>query len=106
MQAFKKIFFLLNANERRSACFLFLLILLMALIDMIGVASVLPFIAVLTNPNLIETNFILNFIFQASKAVGVENYQHFLFFFWFSCFNFISDLANFQSTYNLCTSAI
>ena len=81
MQTFKKIFFLLNENERRSAGLLFLLILLMALLDMIGVASVLPFIAVLTNPGLIETNFILNSIFQASKVFGVENYQHFLFFF-------------------------
>ena len=81
MQTFKKIFFLLNANERRSAALLFLLILLMAFLDMLGVASVLPFIAVLTNPGLIETNFILNSLFQASKVFGVENYQHFFFFF-------------------------
>ena len=81
METFKKIFFLLNQNERRSAGLLLLLILIMALLDMIGVASVLPFIAVLTNPGLIETNFILNSVFQASKVFGVENYQHFLFFF-------------------------
>ena len=51
----------------------------MALVDMIGVASVLPFIAVLTNPSLIETNFILNFMFETSKIVGVENHSQFIF---------------------------
>ena len=80
MQNFKKLIFLLSSNERRSAALLLLLILIMALLDMIGVASILPFIAVLTNPTLIETNFILNSIFEHTKILGVENYQQFLFF--------------------------
>ena len=51
----------------------------MALLDMIGVASILPFMAVLTNPELIETNSILNFIFQSSSIFGVENKNQFVF---------------------------
>ena len=51
----------------------------MALLDMIGVASILPFMTVLTNPGIIETNLILNNMFQASKIIGVENNQQFLF---------------------------
>ena len=35
--------------------------------------------AVLTNPSLIETNLILNKMFQASKIFGIENNQQFLF---------------------------
>ena len=31
----------------------------MAFFDMLGVASILPFITILTNPDLIETNIIL-----------------------------------------------
>ena len=46
---------------------------------MVGVASIVPFMAVLTNPDLIETNFILNTMFQNSKIFGVENNQQFLF---------------------------
>ena len=79
MQIFKKLFFLLNIYERKLLGLLLLMILLMALVDMIGVASVLPFIAVLTNPSLIETNFILNFMFETSKIVGVENHSQFIF---------------------------
>lgn len=46
---------------------------------MLGVASILPFIAVLTNPSLIETNIILNTIFKTSNRFGIETNQEFLF---------------------------
>jgi len=79
MQTFKKILFLLTRKERKSAAILLIMILIMALLDMIGVASILPFMAVLTNPDIIETNIILNRIFVASNTLGVENNQQFLF---------------------------
>ena len=49
----------------------------MAFLDTVGVASILPFIAVLTNPSLIQTNLILNTMFQASGFFGVENNEQF-----------------------------
>jgi ATP-binding cassette, subfamily B, bacterial PglK len=79
MQIIKKVLFLLTPSERLQAYLLLFMILIMALLDMIGVASILPFIAVLTNPNLIETNLILNSVFESSKIFGVENNQQFLF---------------------------
>tara|TARA_X000000950_G_scaffold289442_1_gene413526 strand:- start:4293 stop:6065 length:1773 start_codon:yes stop_codon:yes gene_type:complete len=79
MQTFKKLLFLLSFDERKQAALLLLMILIMAFLDMIGVASILPFMAVLTNPSLIETNVILNYMFQFSYIFGVENNQQFLF---------------------------
>ena len=79
MQIFKKILCLLNLRERRLAGVLLVLIIIMALLEMIGVASIMPFIAVLTNPSLVETNFALNKMFQASSMFGVEDNQQFLF---------------------------
>jgi ABC-type multidrug transport system fused ATPase/permease subunit len=79
MQTFKKLLFLLTPHERRHAILLLFMIIIMALLDMIGVASILPFMAVLTNTNLIETNFFLNYIFQTSKVFGIENKQQFVF---------------------------
>ena len=67
MQNLKKILLLLIPSEIRRAGLLLLMILIMALLDMIGVASILPFIAFLSNPELIETNIILNKMFQISK---------------------------------------
>ena len=79
MQTIKKLLFLLNSNEHKRVGLLLAMILLMAILDVIGVASILPFMAVLTNPSLIETNLILNNMFQISSKFGVENDQQFLF---------------------------
>ena len=80
MLNFKKLLFLLSPAERKKAGLLLVMVIIMALLDMIGVASILPFITVLTNPNLIETNIILNTLFQASNRFGVNTDQEFLFF--------------------------
>ena len=79
MQTLKKIFLILSPSERKKAGLLFLMILIMALLDMIGVASILPFMAVLTNPDIVQTNIILNKMFQASSVFKVENNQQFLY---------------------------
>ena len=79
MQKFKKFLFLLATHERRAASLLILMILIMAILETIGVASILPFIAVLANPEIVETNIILKKTFQFLKIFGVENNQQFLF---------------------------
>lgn len=79
MQTFKKIISLLNPKELKQAIILILMILIMALLDAIGVASILPFVAVLTNPDFIETNIFLNQMFNISKTFGVKNHGQFLF---------------------------
>ena len=80
MQTIKKFLFLLSPSERKRAGLLLLLILTMALLDMLGVASILPFMAVLTNPDIVNTNIILNKIFNSLEIFGIENNQEFLFF--------------------------
>ena len=78
MQTFKKLLFLITIQERKRGALLLVMILIMALLDMIGVASIL-FTTVLVNPTLIETNIILIKMFQISTYFGVENNQQFLF---------------------------
>ena len=79
MKNFKKIIFFLTARERRSGGLLLLMILIMALLDMLGVASIMPLMAVLTKPELVETNVILKSMFEVSTIIGIENNQQFLF---------------------------
>jgi ABC-type multidrug transport system fused ATPase/permease subunit len=79
MKKFKKILYLLSTRERKSALLLLMMITVMALLDTIGVASILPFIAVLTNPDVIETNVILSKTFQVSNKFGIETNSQFLF---------------------------
>jgi len=80
MKNFKKIFYILNPQERKKASLLVCMILLMAILDMIGIASILPFMTIVTNPGLIETNIFLSKLFKISNNFGVENNQEFLFF--------------------------
>ena len=77
---FKKILFFLSPLELKKSGLLMVMILIMAIIDMMGVASILPFVAVLTNPSLIETNLILNTIFQLSSVIGIKTTEEFILF--------------------------
>ena len=75
----RKILELLSGPERRRVFYLLLMIILMAFLDAIGVASIMPFIAVLTNPDLIETNNFINTLFIYSSIFGVKSNEQFLF---------------------------
>jgi hypothetical protein len=55
------------------------MILVMAFLDMLGVASILPFIAVLANPSLVETNPMLSWGYKFSANLGVSTIEQFLF---------------------------
>jgi len=79
MAPFKKILFLLTPDMRKRAGLLLIIILISALLDMLGVASILPFMTVLTNPGFIETNSIFNKLFHALNIFGITNNQEFIF---------------------------
>ena len=68
MKTLKKLLYILTIQERKKAFLLLVMIFIMALIDMVGVASIMPFMAVLTNPEVIESNIILNKSFQALRV--------------------------------------
>lgn len=80
MNLITKILDLLSYQERKRAGVLVGLILLMAVLDMLGVASILPFIAVLANPQIIETNSFLNKAYELTSLIGVTSSEEFLLF--------------------------
>ena len=81
MQTVKKLLFLLSPYERKQAVLLLIMTMVMALLEMIGVASILPFIAVLSNPDIVNTNIILNTTYKTSVSLGlIEGYRQFSFF--------------------------
>ena len=75
----KKFLDLLSLSERKNAGLLLILILVSALLDMLGVASIMPFMAVLGNPELISDNVFLKNVYQTAGVVGVETAGQFLF---------------------------
>ena len=89
MKRINKILFILTAQERKRLFLMVFMILIMALLEMIGVASIMPLISVLVNQEIIETNNFLNTMFKASNSIGIETKQHFLFFLSILCFSLL-----------------
>lgn len=79
MEIFKKLIYLLHPRDRKKVNLLMVMITIMAIMQMTGVASIIPFIAVISNSEVIETNSILKSMFQTSQLFGVENKQQFIF---------------------------
>jgi ABC-type bacteriocin/lantibiotic exporter with double-glycine peptidase domain len=80
MKTLQKLLYFLTHSERKKAGLLLIIILIMAILEVLGVASILPFMSVITNPSLIETNIILNTMFNVSKKFGIETKTEFSFF--------------------------
>jgi ABC-type multidrug transport system fused ATPase/permease subunit len=76
MRTILKLDDLLSPPERKRAYLLLGMILVMAMLDMVGVASIMPFMAVLANPELVKTNAFLN---AAYTQLGFTDPQQFLF---------------------------
>jgi ABC-type multidrug transport system fused ATPase/permease subunit len=89
---------MLTPKERRSFYVLMFFMLFVGLFEMIGVASVFPFISVLSNPSIIESNEYLNW---AYTTLGFQSTDSFLIFLGFATFAMImtSILVNIGSLY-------
>jgi len=97
VQDVKKILFILSPFERKKAYLLLIMITISALLDMIGIASIFPFIAVLTNPEIIETNIYMNAAYKYMNLYGVDNEQHFLFLLGIIFFIFLVSSIGFKA---------
>ena len=79
MQTIKKLLFLLERDERKKLNLIILLVTIMAIFETTGVASILPFMAILTNPEVIQTNYFLKKTYLFLSNYGVDNTRDFLF---------------------------
>jgi type IV secretory pathway component VirB8 len=55
-QIYTKLYHLLNKQEKRNARWLLVLMLATALVEVGGVASIMPFVALLSDPGVVQTN--------------------------------------------------
>ena len=74
MSTVLKILGFLNKKEKQRSFILFILILLTGFVDTLGIASIFPFISILSDPNLINTNPTLNFLSIKFDQLGITNY--------------------------------
>lgn len=77
LKIIRKVFDLLSRRERIHAVLLMVMILVMACLEVAGVASIMPFMAVLANPGIVKTN---SYLARAYSAFGFTDTNQFLFF--------------------------
>jgi ATP-binding cassette, subfamily B, bacterial PglK len=80
---FKKIIDILDSYERRRGLVVLLIVLALGFVEAIGVASVIPFMAVVGEPELVHTNRYLSALFE---ALGFASTEQFLIFLGFAVF--------------------
>lgn len=74
----KRIYSLLDKKERRNFFSLILLMVIMGLIDVAGIASIMPFMAVVANPVVVEKNRYLSLAYQTLGFASTTNFLIFL----------------------------
>lgn len=73
----ERIFALLSEKERRKMHWLFFAMIIMAVMEVAGVGSIMPFMSMVANPDVIETN---KWISWAYDSLRFESADRFLFF--------------------------
>ena len=73
----KKLWGLSEPQERRRLTWLLLGMLCLGVLEVVGVSSVLPFIAVLASPEIVRTSHVLS---ELQRMSGFSSIQHFLVF--------------------------
>ncbi len=74
LNTYLKLWTILDTRERRRALIVFGLVLLVALVEAGGVASIMPFIAVLSRPEVVETNATLAAVYRMFGFSSRENF--------------------------------
>jgi ATP-binding cassette, subfamily B, bacterial PglK len=83
ISTFRKILGVLDPYERRRGVVVLLLLLILGFVETLGVASVIPFMAVVGDPEIVHTN---RYLQAAYTMLGFTDIQHFLVFLGFVVF--------------------
>tara|TARA_B100002052_G_C15884317_1_gene600846 strand:- start:2715 stop:4499 length:1785 start_codon:yes stop_codon:yes gene_type:complete len=73
-----RVFELLDQSEKKRAVLILFLNLISSLLDLFGIASILPFISVLSNPEIIKSNEILSYLYNYSNVDDLNSFLIFL----------------------------
>jgi ATP-binding cassette, subfamily B, bacterial PglK len=97
-KTFIELFFLLTINDRRNGLSLLFLVSFMGVLEAIGIASIMPFLAILGNPEIINESQLLNNLYEfcLNNQIWVKNVDEFLIFLGLSSFIFTLSVSIFR----------
>jgi ABC-type bacteriocin/lantibiotic exporter with double-glycine peptidase domain len=103
ISSFRKILHLLDKREKKQSAKLVILLFITALADSLGVVSIMPFLAVLGNPELIKSNFMLSQLYEFALIFNISTVSGFMIFLGSLAFIFVllSSVLRAITYYNL-----
>ena len=74
----RRVYALLNQQERKRSVFLLLSIFTNSLVEILGLAVIIPVIGLVVQPETIQTNAYLNRAFEITSSIGIDTPERFL----------------------------
>ncbi len=74
LSSLKQLWQILSPLDKRKVIYVFILVMGMAFIESAGVISIMPFLAVLSNPNVVESNYYLKQLYDFTGAANKQNF--------------------------------
>lgn len=74
LNSLKQLWQILSPLDKRKVIYVFILVMGMAFIESAGVISIMPFLAVLSNPNVVESNSYLKQLYDFTGAANKQNF--------------------------------
>lgn len=74
LSSLKQLWQILSPLDKRKVIYVFILVMGMAFIESAGVISIMPFLAVLSNPNVVESNSYLKQLYDFTGAANKQNF--------------------------------
>jgi ABC-type multidrug transport system fused ATPase/permease subunit len=79
MKTLKNMLELFDGSEKKRLIILLFLATISAFFETLGVVSIMPFVYLISDPKIIETNVIFSYFYQSSYIFGIDNFKKFLF---------------------------
>lgn len=86
MKTLIKIILLFTTSEQKQGLLVLLLVIILALLETLSVLSVMPFLSLLGNPTMMETNATLITLYKYAQNFGVSTQDQFFIFLGFGSF--------------------
>ncbi len=78
MNRINKLFYLLSGHEKRRLALLVCALLISSFIGVAGIASIMPFVGVLSNPDIVRENAILSWFYTTLHFTDIKTYTLYL----------------------------
>ncbi|EXB48057.1 ABC transporter ATP-binding protein [Acinetobacter sp. 1000160] len=74
LKSLKQLWQILSPLDKRKVIYVLILVVGMAFIESAGVLSIMPFLAVLSNPDIVDSNYYLKIFYEFTSSVSKQNF--------------------------------